>query len=188
MADKTGVVVAVGAAGMLLVWSGLNNRGVLATARDMIQGNAPIAGPKQSLVSSSSSGSSGTVTTQGDSLVLMSNASGAAQGAVGFCVAQVGKPYVWGATGPNGYDCSGLVYSGYKSQGVSIPRVSEMQMFYGTKIDVSQAIPGDLLFPEPGHVVMCIGGGQCVEAPHTGLDVRVRAYSPSEFVMCRRVA
>lgn len=195
--DKTGTVITVAGIGALFVWSGINNKGVLATTRDIIAGTRPVAGPQQRFGfslsgSSSNSDTGGTTTTQGDTLTVVrpgdTQASVAATNAVGFAVAQVGKPYVWGATGPDGYDCSGLVYTAYNSTGIKIPRVSEMQMFFGTKIPLGSEIPGDLMFPEPGHVVMCIGGGQVVEAPHTGLNVRVRPYSESEFVMVRRVA
>lgn len=193
MAEKTGISIAFIGIGALMVWSSIRNQGVLTSARDIISGKQPTPGTPQSLGfgiknSSASSDTSSTITTQGDVLIPMGDSSAAAAGAVQFATAQVGKPYVWGATGPDSYDCSGLQYAAYKSVGVSIPRISQLQMYYGTSVPVSSAIPGDLLFPEPGHVVMCIGGGQCVESPHTGLNVRIRPYSPSEFVMCRRVA
>lgn len=198
--EKTGTVLTVAGIGALFVWSGINNKGVLASTRDIIAGTRPAPGSQQhfgfSLTGSSGNTSGdtggGQQTTQGDIMTVVrsgdTQSSAAATQAVGFAVAQVGKPYVWGATGPDGYDCSGLVYTAYNSAGIKIPRVSEMQMFFGTKIPVGSEIPGDLMFPEPGHVVMCIGGGRVVEAPHTGLNVRVRTYDESEFVMVRRVA
>jgi cell wall-associated NlpC family hydrolase len=190
---KTGTIYAIGGVGLVLAWSGFTNKGVLATVRDVVSGNRPLPGPQQSFgfsLGGSSSGSGDTTTTQGDTLTTLSldGGSAAAHGAVGYCVAQVGKPYVWGGIGPNGYDCSGLMYAGYKSVGVSIPRISEMQIVAGTAVKNGQEIPGDLMFPEPGHVVMCIGGGQCVEAAHTGTLIRVRGYSSSEFIVRRRFA
>jgi len=197
MAGQTGKVFAIGGIGVLLAWSGLTNKGVLATTRDIIQGTRPVPGTPQSfsfsLGGSGSSDSGGTTTTQGDSLTTLSDlsvsgGSAAAHQAVGFAVAQVGKWYQWGATGPDEYDCSGLMYAAYKSAGKTIPRISEMQIVYGQAIPNGQEIPGDLMFPEPGHVVMCIGGGQCVEAAHTGTQVRVRPYDRGEFIVRRRVA
>lgn len=104
--------------------------------------------------------------------------SAAAGQAVGFALAQVGKPYIWGGTGPGGYDCSGLCYAAYQTAGVTIPRTSEEQWFNIPTVvnDMSTVQPGDLIFynmgedgiPGPGHVVMYIGGGNVVEAAHTG--------------------
>lgn len=93
-------------------------------------------------------------------------------GAITYCMAQVGKPYKWGGTGPNGYDCSGLIYKGYQSVGVTIPRATGGQQYAGNKV-AGPLMPGDLVFPESSHVVLYIGNGKCVEAPHTGAFVRV---------------
>lgn len=192
MASQTGKAVGIAVVGLLLAWSGLTNKGVLATARDLVSGNRPLPGTPQSFSFSlgGSSSSSGATTTQGDSLTTLSvdGGSSAAHTAVGFAVAQVGKWYQWGGTGPDTYDCSGLQYAAYKFAGVNIPRVSEMQIVFGQSIPNGQEIPGDLMFPEPGHVVMCVGGGQCVEAAHTGTQIRVRPYDRSEFIVRRRVA
>lgn len=201
MPSQSGKVAAIAGFGLLLAWSGLSNKGVLATTRDIIQGTRPVPGTPQQFSfslggdSSSTNGTSGTVTTQGDSLTTMSNSglsvdggSPAAHAAVGFAVAQVGKWYGWGKTGPDQYDCSGLVYAAYKSVSITIPRVTEMQIVTGTLIPNGSEVPGDLMFPEPGHVVMCIGGGQCVEAAHTGTQIRVRGYDRNEFVVRRRYA
>lgn len=94
------------------------------------------------------------------------------QKCIAYCLAQVGKPYQWGGTGPRGYDCSGLIYMGYKSAGVVIPRATGGQQYAGNKV-AGPLMPGDLVFPHAGHVVMYIGNGKCVEAPHTGAFVRV---------------
>lgn len=107
--------------------------------------------------------------------------------AVSFGLKQVGKPYVYGASGPNAYDCSGLTMASYAAAGIKIPRTSEQQMTAGAPVKPSEAIAGDLLFPYPGHVMMCIGGGKVVEARHTGTTVWVRSYSPGEFVAARRI-
>lgn len=98
--------------------------------------------------------------------------------AVAFGLAQVGKPYVWGATGPNSYDCSGLTQASYKAAGVVIPRTTYGQVLIGTSVTYAEAAPGDLIFPfaDISHVVMYLGSGQILEAPKTGEDVHVVAY------------
>lgn len=113
-------------------------------------------------------------------------ASGAANAAASFAEAQVGKRYVSGATGPNAYDCSGLMQAAFKTAGVSIPRVSSAQSQWGKAVPLDQIAPGDLIFPKgydgangapaglPGHVMMALSGGpnvQVVQAanPHDGV-------------------
>lgn len=97
----------------------------------------------------------------------------AADTAVAYMLRQVGKPYVWGGTGPRGYDCSGLGYMGYKSAGVTIPRATGGQQYAGKDVKGGPYAVGDAIFPHAGHVVWYIGSGKCVEAPHTGAFVRV---------------
>jgi len=110
--------------------------------------------------------------------------SNAADRAIAFALAQVGKPYRWGATGPDAYDCSGLIYAAYSSAGVSVPRVTYSQIVGGQAVSPRDIAPGDLLFPEPGHVWMYLGNGKCVEAPHTG-DV-VKVIPLGRFIAARR--
>jgi hypothetical protein len=98
----------------------------------------------------------------------------AADSAIAYALAQVGKPYVYGATGPNGYDCSGLVMAAYAHAGIKLPRTTYAQVLVGTRISSSRLLaPGDLVFPDPGHVQIYLGNGRVVEAPHTGAQVRV---------------
>jgi cell wall-associated NlpC family hydrolase len=93
--------------------------------------------------------------------------------AVAFAYAQLGKPYVWGATGPGSYDCSGLVQAAWASAGVSIPRVTYDQWAALPHISSSSLQPGDLLFFEgEGHVAMYVGDGYLIDAPQTGMDVQ----------------
>lgn len=92
--------------------------------------------------------------------------------AVNFAYAQLGKPYVWGATGPDSYDCSGLVQAAWAAAGVSIPRTTYDQWAALPHIATSSLMPGDLLFYEgEGHVAMYVGGGYIIDAPTTGLTV-----------------
>lgn len=101
--------------------------------------------------------------------------SGAAAGALAYARAQIGKPYGWGKTGPDEFDCSGLTYMAYKSVGIKIGRTTSQQIFNGKPVAKADLRPGDLVFPHPGHVQMYAGNGNIVEAPHTGEDVMERA-------------
>ena len=110
-------------------------------------------------------------------------AAGTAPGiAVDWALAQVGTPYIWGGETPGvGFDCSGLVQAAYKAAGITLPRVAQDQ--YDTTINLAPGDPlqpGDLMFfgqssSDVTHVGIYIGGGQMVDAPHTGADVRVEA-------------
>jgi cell wall-associated NlpC family hydrolase len=107
---------------------------------------------------------------------------GAARTAISFALAELGKPYLWGATGPNTYDCSGLMLRAFQAAGINLPRVSREQFAAGGHVPVRQAQPGDLLFyatdpRDPAtihHVALYMGDGQMVEAPYSGEAVRVR--------------
>jgi peptidoglycan DL-endopeptidase CwlO len=108
--------------------------------------------------------------------------------AMQFALGEVGKPYVWGATGPNSYDCSGLMLRAYESAGVTLPRVAAQQYWAGTQLPVRQAQPGDLLFwgydtsnPDSiHHVAMYLGNGRMVEAANQTVPLRQRAVSFDE--------
>jgi cell wall-associated NlpC family hydrolase len=106
----------------------------------------------------------------------VSDASGgsvAGRAALAYAFQQIGKPYQWGATGPNTFDCSGLVYRSFRDgAGVKIPRTTAGQILIGKRVSKANLEPGDLVFPDPGHVQLYAGGGMVVEAPHTGLKVR----------------
>ncbi len=99
----------------------------------------------------------------------------AAQVAVDTALAQQGKPYVWGGTGPSGYDCSGLTSSAYQAAGVQIPRTSKGQSTAGAPVDRANLQPGDLIFfyNPVGHVAMYIGNGQMVHSSTYGQPVKV---------------
>jgi len=108
-------------------------------------------------------------------------ASAAARAAVMFALDQRGKPYVWGATGPTAYDCSGLTLSAWAHAGITITRTTYTQRNDGTATTESSLRPGDLvLIPgsdgslaSPGHLGMFIGEGLVIHAPHTGDVVKV---------------
>jgi cell wall-associated NlpC family hydrolase len=108
--------------------------------------------------------------------------------AIQFAMGEIGKPYVWGATGPDSYDCSGLMLRAYESAGVTLPRVSRQQYWAGLQLPVRQAQPGDLLFwgydtsnPDSiHHVAMYLGNGRMVEAANQTVPLRERAVSFDE--------
>jgi cell wall-associated NlpC family hydrolase len=102
-------------------------------------------------------------------------ASGRAAAAVKFAMAQVGKAYVYGAAGPNAYDCSGLTMRAWGAAGVGLPHSSSAQQGYGTRVSESELQPGDLVFyySPVSHVGMYIGNGLIVNALNPGAGVRV---------------
>ena len=111
--------------------------------------------------------------------------------AVSFALAQVGKPYVYGAAGPDSYDCSGLTMAAYHAAGISLPHSAADQYNYGHHVSFSQLQPGDLLFfySPIGHVTMYVGDGMMVSAPETGEDVKVMPANSfgSDFVGATRL-
>lgn len=93
--------------------------------------------------------------------------------AVRAALSRLGRPYVWGATGPNRFDCSGLVQWAYAQAGVRLHRTTYEQIHDGVPVARSQVRAGDLIFPHRGHVQLAIGGGLVVEAPHAGATVQI---------------
>lgn len=102
-------------------------------------------------------------------------AGGRAATAVRAALSRLGRPYVWGATGPNQFDCSGLVQWAYRQAGMPLPRTTYDQIHIGTPVSHAQVRPGDLVFPHTGHVQMAIGNGKVIEAPYSGATVRISA-------------
>jgi len=96
--------------------------------------------------------------------------------AVEVALAQLGKPYRWGAGGPHRFDCSGLTSYAWAAAGVTLPRSSRMQYAGTTRISRSELEPGDLVFYHSpiSHVAMYIGDGKVVESPNSGNNVRIR--------------
>ena len=104
-------------------------------------------------------------------------ASGQAAAAVRFAYDQLGKPYVYGAAGPNSYDCSGLTMAAWGAAGVALPHNAAMQQGQIRAVSSADAQPGDLVFfGSPAyHVGIYIGGGRMIAAPHTGDVVKIEA-------------
>ncbi|MFC9623872.1 NlpC/P60 family protein [Streptomyces sp. NPDC056930] len=86
----------------------------------------------------------------------------------------LGRPYIWGANGPAGFDCSGLMQWAYARAGVSLPRTSQAQRYAGRMVPLSEARPGDLVAyrADAGHIGMYVGNGQVIHAPYPGAPVR----------------
>jgi peptidoglycan DL-endopeptidase CwlO len=93
--------------------------------------------------------------------------------AVRAALSRLGKPYVWGAAGPDRFDCSGLTQWSYARAGIHLDRTTYQQISDGSPVPRSQVRPGDLVFPSAGHVQMAIGNNLVVEAPHAGATVRI---------------
>jgi cell wall-associated NlpC family hydrolase len=109
----------------------------------------------------------------------------AAGRAVAAALSQLGKPYLWGGTGPGAFDCSGLTQSAYRAAGITLPRVASQQWSAGRRVALGDLQPGDLLFwafdpvnpVDPAsihHVALYLGNGRMVVAPHAGAQVRVQ--------------
>jgi peptidoglycan DL-endopeptidase CwlO len=109
---------------------------------------------------------------------------------ISYAEAQLGKPYLFGGTGPDAFDCSGLVMMAYRQAGIFLPRTSQgmwlqAELHHMTYTNLRQAEPGDLLFfagsdgttTSPGHVGLVIGGGKMIEAYATGFPIRIAPYA-----------
>ncbi|MDG9725336.1 MULTISPECIES: C40 family peptidase [unclassified Streptomyces] len=101
-------------------------------------------------------------------------ASGRAAAAVAAARSALGKPYVWGANGPTGFDCSGLTQWSYAQAGIGLPRTSQAQSGAGQRVSLAQARPGDLVAyrDDASHIGMYVGNGQVIHAPYPGAPVR----------------
>lgn len=93
--------------------------------------------------------------------------------AVRAALSRLGRPYVWGASGPDRFDCSGLTQWAYHQAGVPLTRTTYTQIHEGIPVPRSQIRPGDLVFPSTGHVQLAIGGNRVIEAPHAGASVQI---------------
>ncbi|MFJ8439511.1 C40 family peptidase [Kitasatospora griseola] len=102
-------------------------------------------------------------------------ATGQVKAILDFAYAQLGKPYKWGAAGPNSFDCSGLTQMAFRAGGVGLPRVSQDQWNAGKRIAKADIQPGDLLFyyNDLHHVGIYIGNGKLLHAPRTGKNVEI---------------
>ncbi|MEV7913372.1 C40 family peptidase [Streptomyces griseus] len=120
---------------------------------------------------SASSGSSDSTGSSASAPSSSSNVSGSAASIVAFAKAQVGDAYVSGGTGPNAWDCSGLVQAAYRTAGIDLPRVSQSQSTAGTQVSLDNLQPGDILYwggaGSAYHVAIYVGGGEFVGAQNS---------------------
>ncbi|CAM5655943.1 glycoside hydrolase [Streptomyces badius] len=121
--------------------------------------------------SSGSSDSGSSASASAPSSSSSSNVSGSAASIVAFAKAQVGDAYVSGGTGPNAWDCSGLVQAAYRTAGIDLPRVSQSQSTAGTQVSLDNLQPGDILYwggaGSAYHVAIYVGGGEFVGAQNS---------------------
>lgn len=112
-----------------------------------------------------------------------------AAAAVSYAYSKLGSPYVWGATGPHAFDCSGLTQAAYRAAGVSLPRTTYAQIGAGRRVARSQLQPGDLVFFYSGisHVGIYVGDGKMIHAPNPSARVRVAPLDEMPFAGATRV-
>ncbi|MFJ4603203.1 C40 family peptidase [Streptomyces griseoluteus] len=117
----------------------------------------------------------GVLKKKADTAGATATATSAAARAVAFATAQLGKPYVWGAEGPDSFDCSGLTSQAWADAGTPIPRTSQEQWRQLSHVDVTEMRPGDLIiyFADATHVGMYVGDGKIIHAPRPGRTVTV---------------
>ncbi|RJO69097.1 NlpC/P60 family protein [Nocardia panacis] len=109
------------------------------------------------------------------------------ESALDAALSKVGAPYVYGAAGPNAFDCSGLVQWSYREAGANVPRTSGEQLAYGNPISMGDLQPGDLVsFYGGGHSGLYAGDGNVVHASTSGTPVQVSPISSMPFAGARR--
>lgn len=116
--------------------------------------------------------------------------SGKAAQALRYAMSKIGRPYVWGAAGPDTFDCSGLTMWAYKQVGINLPHYTGSQWNAGTHVSRSQLQPGDLVFfySDLHHMGMYVGDGKMLHAPHTGDVVKIAPMAGRPFAGGVRVA
>ena len=116
---------------------------------------------------------------------------------IAFARAQLGKPYVFGATGPDAYDCSGLVQSAYHTIGINLPRLAEDQALTGSPVPIASTSvqPGDLIVTwggdpphDHGHIAIAISPTEEIQAPKTGDVVKITPIAYARVQTIRRIA
>ncbi|MEU7055259.1 NlpC/P60 family protein [Streptomyces sp. NPDC046197] len=136
-------------------------------------------------VSRSGAGARGALATPGSVAAPTSRAAAA----VAYAYQKLGSPYVWGATGPDAFDCSGLVQAAYRSVGISLPRTTYAQIDAGRRVARSELLPGDLVFFYSGisHVGLYVGNGLMIHAPNPSAPVRLAPIDEMPFAGATRV-
>lgn len=135
----------------------------------------------------SSAGTRDALTAPGSATAQAPNSRAAA--AISYAYSKLGSPYVWGATGPDAFDCSGLTQAAYRSAGISLPRTTYAQIDAGRRVSRSELLPGDLVFfySSISHVGLYIGNDQMIHAPNPSAPVRVAPLDEMPFSGATRV-
>ncbi|WP_082960591.1 MULTISPECIES: C40 family peptidase [unclassified Mycobacterium] len=176
--------------------SGMGGMGGLLSGGGGLSGLSGIAsGIPASLVSSVTHGGGGQESSRGTPTSLFSGAgqgSGTALQAVQFAETKLGCPYVWGATGPRTYDCSGLVMDAYRHAGVQLPRTTYDMIHKGMTVDRADVRAGDLVFSNfsgrgPEHVQLAVSSNRVIEAPTPGARVQYSGFPHGRVVVKRIV-
>ncbi|MFC4470545.1 NlpC/P60 family protein [Streptomyces xiangluensis] len=112
-----------------------------------------------------------------------------AAAAISYAYEKLGSPYVWGATGPDTFDCSGLMQAAYRAAGISLPRTTYAQIDAGERVSRAGLRPGDLVFFYSGisHVGLYVGNGQMIHAPNPSAPVRLAPLDEMPFAGATRV-
>ncbi|MGX4690305.1 NlpC/P60 family protein [Streptomyces sp. JNUCC 63] len=128
-------------------------------------------------------------TTRADARAALGTTGSRAAAAVAYAYDKLGSPYVWGATGPDAFDCSGLVQAAYRSAGISLPRTTYAQINAGRRVPRSELRPGDLVFFYSGisHVGLYVGNGQMIHAPNPSAPVRLAPIDEMPFAGATRL-
>jgi len=97
----------------------------------------------------------------------------ATETAIAYAMSKLGRPYVWGAAGPNTFDCSGLVQAAFRSAGIDLPRTTHTIIGRGTSVSRGALQRGDLVWPSSGHIGIYLGNGKIIHAPQPGDVVKI---------------
>jgi peptidoglycan DL-endopeptidase CwlO len=157
---------------------------VLNWASTYAKGGFTVAGASQAGTEVAVAGSSNQTCAQNSELAAFTAPNALVGEAVNYAEQQIGKPYLFGGTGPDSFDCSGLVEMAYETAGVTIARTSQQQWLTLPHVPAAQAEPGDLVFfagsdgttQAPGHVGLVIGKNVMIEAYATGTLIRVSTF------------
>ena len=162
---------------------------VLARSGPVLEPPAEVtAVPVQTAADPSPTASTGSVQTASTGAA-QTGSTEAVQTALDTAMAQLGDPYVWSASGPDAFDCSGLTQYAYAAAGITLPHSSRAQSTMGTAVDRADLQPGDLVFfySPVSHVGMYIGNGQMVHASTSGQPVIVSSVDMKGYVGARRL-
>jgi cell wall-associated NlpC family hydrolase len=163
----------------VLSWASTYAAGGFTVANPNQAGNAGVA---------AAAGTGGQSCTENGQLASFVAPNVTVSGAVNYAEAQLGKPYLFGGTGPGAFDCSGLVMMAYRAAGVNIARTSQQQWKTLPRVPANKVLPGDLVFfagadgtpTAPGHVGLVISKNTMIEAYATGTPVRVSAFGTAQ--------